>query len=128
MFYAMNTYCRVSGNTKTNKILLNYGVTNWIFSQRKDICLCLPPDRTWSKCRLILWIRGGKLGQDPRLNPAGLCWSSAHLEQCEPDEPTLTLTQTWVQEGMPDYSLHWTKKSTRMLFNNILIHYFKFHS
>ena len=43
---------------------------------------------------------------------AGLCWSSAHLVQCGPDEPSYTWTQTWVQACMPVVSLVQYRYST----------------
>ena len=43
---------------------------------------------------------------------ARLCWQSANLVQCEPDEPSWTWTQIWGQARMPDYSLNWTARST----------------
>ena len=54
----------------------------------------------WPEDRLLLGFRGGE----------GLCWSSAHLVQCEPDEPSWTWTQIWAQACMPDYSLNWTAR------------------
>ena len=48
----------------------------------------------------------------PRAPPASLCWSSAHLVQCGPDEPCWTLIQIWIQARMPDYSLNWTARSS----------------
>ena len=51
-----------------------------------------------------------KEGSSRDANLAGLCWSSAHLVQCKPDEPSWT--QTWVQALMPDYSRNWTKESS----------------
>ena len=45
-------------------------------------------------------------------SPAGLCWSSSHLVQCGPDEPSWTWTQIWLQTRMPDYSLNWTARSS----------------
>ena len=45
------------------------------------------------------------------LDAAGLCWSSAHLVWCGPDEPSWAWTQIWIQEHMPDYSLNWTAMS-----------------
>ena len=43
---------------------------------------------TRSKARrsIKVGIRGGKVGNESRLEPAGLSCSSAHLVQCEPDE------------------------------------------
>ena len=41
-------------------------------------------------------------------SPAGQCWSSAHLVQCGPHEPSWTWTQIWVQARIPDYSLNRT--------------------
>ena len=43
---------------------------------------------------------------------AWLCWSSTHLVQCEPDEPSWTWTQIWVQARMPDHGLNWTALSS----------------
>ena len=45
-------------------------------------------------------------------SPTGLCWSSSHLVQCGPDEPSWTWTQIWVQAHMPDCSLNWTMGSS----------------
>ena len=45
-------------------------------------------------------------------NPAGLCWSSTHLVQCGPDEPSRTWTLIRVQARMPEYSLNWTTGSS----------------
>ena len=78
---------------------------------------CLPLDRTWHTVNdLKVDYRGcwGKerLGWSQDSNPAVLCWSLAHLVQCEPDEPCRTWIQTWVQARMPDYSLNWTKRSS----------------
>ena len=45
-------------------------------------------------------------------SPAGLCWSSADLVKCQPDEPGWSWTQTWVRACIPDYSLNWIARST----------------
>ena len=45
-------------------------------------------------------------------SPAGLCCSSAHLEQCGSDVRSWTWTKIWIQPRMPDYSLNWTARST----------------
>ena len=45
-------------------------------------------------------------------SPAWLCWSKAHLVQCEPDEPSWIWTQIWVQARMPGYSLNWKVRSS----------------
>ena len=55
------------------------------------ICQCLPPDKldTRSKARrpIKVGIKGrGRSGTSRDSNPAGLCCSSAHLVQCEPDK------------------------------------------
>ena len=43
---------------------------------------------------IIVGIEGrGRLGMSRDPSPAGLCWSSAHLVQCGPDEPSWTWTQ-----------------------------------
>ena len=51
-------------------------------------------------------LREGRSGMNRGSSPAGLCWSSAHFEQCGPDEPSGIWTQTWVQAQMLDYSLN----------------------
>ena len=50
----------------------------------------------------------GRSGTSQDSTPAGLCWSSTHLVQCGPDEPSWT----WTQARMPDYSLNWTARSS----------------
>ena len=60
-----------------------------------DICLCLPLDRTWHKFNdpkvdYSGGLREGKVGHEPRLEPSDLCWSSANLVECGPDEPSWT--------------------------------------
>ena len=54
----------------------------------------------------------GRSGMSRGSSPAGLCWLSAHLVQCGPDEPCWTWTQIWVQVHMPDYCLNWTARSS----------------
>ena len=56
---------------------------------------------------IIVVIRGSS-----GTSPARLCWSSAHLVQCEPDKPSCSWTQIWVQARMPNYRLNWTARST----------------
>ena len=86
----------------------------------KLIVICLLPTRQdltqgqWPEGRL-LW------GTSQGSNPVGLCWSSTHLVQCEPDEHSWTWTQTWVQVRMPDYSLNWTSKSIAILVSQWLL-------
>ena len=51
----------------------------------------LPPDTTWHKVKSPKAYQSGDKGEGRSgtsrdLNPAGLCCSSAHLVQCEPDE------------------------------------------
>ena len=82
------------------------------------ICLYLPPDGIWHKVndpKVGLKWGLGKVGSNLGSNPAGLCWSSAHLVQCEADEPSWTWTQTWVPAWMLDYRLNWTKRSSAIL-------------
>ena len=60
-------------------------------------------------------LREGKVGHEPRLEP---CWTLlviGSLVQCEPDEPSWTWTQTWVQARMSDYILNWTTMSCAIL-------------
>ena len=72
---------------------------------------CLPPGRLLRQFR-----RRDSRRYPNSANPAGLCWSLdamwAWWVQCEPDKPSWTLTQTWFQARMPDYSLNWTNSST----------------
>ena len=84
------------------------------------IFLCLPPERSWHKvnnpkvgfkCRL----EEGKFEHEPMFEPCWTLWSSALFVQCEPDEPSRTWTQTWVQARMPDYNFNWTKRSSAIL-------------
>ena len=70
--------------------------------------------QSMSKGRFIL--ETGMLGSCRGSNPAGLCWSSAHSVQCEPDELCWRWTQTWAQARMPDNSLNWTNKSCNTMF------------
>ena len=84
---------------------------------RVDICIYLPPDRTWHKVNdPKVDYSGGwgkrRSGTNPGSSPAGLCWSSAHLMKWEPDELCWTWTQIWVRVRMPDYSLNLTRKSS----------------
>ena len=61
---------------------------------------------------IIVGIRKkGRSGRSWGSNSAWLCWSSAHLVDCGPDEPSWTRTQIWVQAGMLDYSLNMTARS-----------------
>ena len=82
-----------------------------------DSCLCLRPDRTWHKVNdpkvdySGAW-RKGRSGSNRGSNLAELCKSSTHLVQCKTDEPCRTWTQTWIQAGMPNNSLNWTKWSS----------------
>ena len=89
--------------------------------QRKwklDICLCLPPDRTWYKVNDPKVDDSRNLGEGKvrstsrGLSPAWLCWSSTHLVQCGANETYWTWTQVWVQARMPEYSLNWTTGSS----------------
>ena len=51
---------------------------------------------------IIVGIWGRGMSHPSRSSsPALLCWSSAHLVQCRPDEPSWTWTQIWVQIRMP---------------------------
>ena len=96
----------------------------------KRLYLFLPSARQdltqgqWPEGRLKVGIVEGKgsLGMSRESNPAGLCQSSAHLVQCEPDEPSWTWTQTWVQAQMPDYSLNWTTRSSAILAGQWPLH------
>ena len=63
----------------------------------------LPPDRTRHKVNDPKVDYSGDLGEGRERSgasrysiPAGLCWSSVHLVQCEPDEPSWSWTQIWV--------------------------------
>ena len=61
---------------------------------------------------IIVGVLGkGWSGTSRGLSLAGQCWSSDHLVQCGPDEPSWSWTQIWVQARMPDYSLNWTSSS-----------------
>ena len=51
----------------------------------------------WPEGRLSRGWEKEKLGSSRDSNPVRLCWSSAHLGQCEPDETCWTRTQTWTQ-------------------------------
>ena len=78
------------------------------------ICRCLSPDRTRHKVNdprvdYSGDLGEGTVGQKLRLEP---CWSSTHLEQCGPNEPSWSWTQIWVQARMPAYSLNWTARSS----------------
>ena len=46
------------------------------------------------------------------MSPASLCWSSAHLVLCGPDEPSWSWTPIWVMARIPDHSLNWTARSS----------------
>ena len=74
-----------------------------------DKCHYLPPDRVWLKGQVIEGVKEGlKSGTSQGSNPACLCWSSAHLVQCEPDEPSRTWTHliyTVSPTRMPDYAI-----------------------
>ena len=99
-------------------------VTVWAthFYLQFDICLGLPPDRTWpeetTKNSSGDERRSGS-NRDSKL--AGLCWSSVHLDQCEPDEPSWSWSHTWVQTRMPDYSLYLNQRvrCNTIIFNII---------
>ena len=51
----------------------------------------------------------GKAGHKSKLE---LCWTSALLVQCGPDEPSWIWTKIWVQARMPYYSLNRTARSS----------------
>ena len=67
---------------------------NTILHFPSDLCLFVAASHqtrldTWSKARgpIKVGIKGrGRSGTSRDSNPAGLCCSSAHLVQCEPDE------------------------------------------
>ena len=91
-------------------------VTSWVTIE-VDICLCLPPGRTWHKVNDLKVDYSGnwekvRSGSSRDTTLAGLCWSSAHFVQCEPNELCRTWTQSYVRARMPDYSLNWTKRSS----------------
>ena len=82
-----------------------------------DICLCLPPDRTWNeandpKIDYREDLGEGKFGHEPKLKPCWIKLASNHLVQCGPDVPSWTLNQTWVNARMPDYSWKWAARSS----------------
>ena len=79
-----------------------------LYRKEVDVCLCLPPDRTWHKVSdpKVDYngdLGEGKVGHEPWLE---LCWSSAHFVH------SWTWTQIWIQAHMPDYSLNWTARSS----------------
>ena len=87
-----------------------------------EVYLSLPPTRQdltqgqRLEGRLLWGFRGiGRLGTSRGSNLARLCWLSARLLQCGPDEPSWTWTQICVQARMPDYSLNWTTRSSAIL-------------
>ena len=92
--------------------------------------ICLSPTRLdlkqsqWPEGRFIVGLReeGGKRrgGTSQGSSPVGLCWSSAHLVQCKPDEPNWTWTQTWVRARLLDYSLNWP--GCPMLVKDVIAH------
>ena len=57
----------------------------------------------------------GRSGTSRGLSPAGLCWSSAHLVQYVPNEPSWAWTQIWAPGTMPDHGLNWTATVTNVL-------------
>ena len=60
--------------------------------------------RSMTQRSIIVRIYGrGWSSMSQGLNPAGLCWSSAHFVQCGPDEPSCSWTQIRAQARMPDY-------------------------
>ena len=93
-----------------------------VSNNRNTRALFPPPTRQdltqgqWPEGRLKVGIRGGeRTSSSQGSKPAGLSWSLAHLVLYEPDEPSWTWTQTWVQAQMPDYSLNWTTRSSAIL-------------
>ena len=63
--------------------------------EKRAAYLPMPPTKQgltqgqWSEGRLKWWIRGGEGRARAEVrSPAGLCCSSTHLEQCDPDEPS----------------------------------------
>ena len=60
---------------------------------------------------IIIGVKRGGGGSSRDSNPVGLCRSSAHWVQWNPDEPCGTWTQTCVQARISDYSLNWIKRS-----------------
>ena len=78
--------------------------------RREAVYLSLPPTRHGSKARrpIKVGIKGrGRSGTNRDSNPAGLCCSSAHLVQCEPDEAS-SFTNPNVGPGTYA-SLRWQK-------------------
>ena len=55
-----------------------------------------------TRMSIIVGTRGGE----------GLCWSSAYLVHCGPDEPSWTWNQIWVQAPLPNDWLNWTTRSS----------------
>ena len=53
-----------------NRHYLPFGL-GWALPPTWIICLCLPPDRTWHKGRIIVGLSEGEVGREPRLEP---CW------------------------------------------------------
>ena len=75
-----------------------------LVAYQADICLCHSPYRIWDKVKrpevqIIVVVEEGEL-----------CWSSAHLVQCGPDELNWTWTKIWVGTWMPDYRLNLTAR------------------
>ena len=74
-------YIASAHNFKANRPIISFIFSSY-YNIVSYICFCLPPDRIWHKVkwpegRIIVRVMGGE-------SPAGLCWSSAHLVQCEP--------------------------------------------
>ena len=61
---------------------------------------------------IIVRVKGGESSYSQELNPAWLYWPSAHLVQCQPDEPCWIWAEIKVQAWMPDNRFNWTKKSS----------------
>ena len=81
------------------------------------ICHWLPLDKTRHKVNdpkvdYSGDLGEGKVGTSRGSSPTALYWSSAHLVQCGPDEPSWSWIQIWVQVRIPDYSLNWTARSS----------------
>ena len=68
--------------------------------------------RSMTRRLIIVGVSGREWsGTSRRSSPTGLCWSSVHLVQCGPDEPSWSWIQIWVQASMLGYSLNWTARS-----------------
>ena len=88
-------------------------------SVRVDICLFVAASHhtrldTRSKARrpIKVGMRGrGRSGTSRDLNPAGLCGSSAHLVQCEPDDAS-SFTDPNVGPGT--YAVLWLELDTKV--------------